>query len=397
MRRFLSLADDLTGALEVGARWASAGAPALVTMSFGPEQRGGDALSLDTETRHVTPGAAYRTTRETVALALEAGFTDLYQKTDSTLRGNIPAQFRALLDACPERLLVYAPGYPELGRVVQGGILRVDGAPLAETAFASDAREPSRESSVPALLRAGLDSPIHVVSSAAGLQQSLAGAPDGSVLVCDAATNADLHTVAAELRGCTRSVMVAGTGIMAEIWGHGILPLTVKRPPQFRTTRWLILCGSRHPVSLSQVRWAQEAGCECLELAAHPGQDEAAVQAVVSSLETGGWTAVSSPAERLDDPGLAALRLARLCRDVLARTGPAGLIVLGGDTAFHLMQTLGIESIAPCLELLPGVPLSRIDTRWQELPLVTKAGGFGRDNVLGEIRRKMEEIQCSLP
>ena len=70
---------------------------------------------------------------------------------------------------------------------------------------------------------------------------------------------------------------------------------------------------------------------------------------------------------------------------------PGALIIFGGDTAGATLAALGCHIAYPAGELLPGVPLSRIEHRGQPLLLVTKAGGFGDETtlcrILDELRR----------
>src|ERR1041384_5159011 len=103
----LALADDMTGALEIGAKFSAAGMPSSISARAGPV---GEApvVVFDTETRHNSAEVAYRTVRRFV---LEAGLAHLplvYKKTDSTLRGNISAELQALADLFPAWRIGYA-------------------------------------------------------------------------------------------------------------------------------------------------------------------------------------------------------------------------------------------------------------------------------------------------
>src|SRR5271165_5976312 len=94
-RWILALADDLTGALETGAKFAGQGLGARVTteiaMSRAPEV---PVLVIDTETRHLPAGEAAGVVRHATKAALRFAPWLVYKKTDSTLRGNIAAEFR---------------------------------------------------------------------------------------------------------------------------------------------------------------------------------------------------------------------------------------------------------------------------------------------------------------
>lgn len=110
----LVLADDLTGALEVGAKLGRA-----VGFSL-------PASIIDTETRHLSPQEAQAKIH---AILLEASPGRIYKKTDSTLRGNIAAELAALAAVYPNEPIHYIPAYPQMGRTVKDARLYVHGVP----------------------------------------------------------------------------------------------------------------------------------------------------------------------------------------------------------------------------------------------------------------------------
>ena len=108
MHRMLVLADDLTGALEVGAKFAATGAGVMVQTNLrSPLNKCQEepVLVVDTETRHTPPGQARQIVSDLSRAASEAGFHYVYKKTDSTLRGNITAEIKGLCDAFPDSSL----------------------------------------------------------------------------------------------------------------------------------------------------------------------------------------------------------------------------------------------------------------------------------------------------
>jgi len=108
----LVLADDLTGALEVGAKLR-----AVVGFDL-------PAQVIDTETRHVPPPEAAARVRSLLAKAVRPR---IFKKTDSTLQGNIGAELAALSEAYPGETIHYIPAYPDMGRIVRQGHLYVHG------------------------------------------------------------------------------------------------------------------------------------------------------------------------------------------------------------------------------------------------------------------------------
>jgi D-threonate/D-erythronate kinase len=62
---------------------------------------------------------------------------------------------------------------------------------------------------------------------------------------------------------------------------------------------------------------------------------------------------------------------------------PGSLFVTGGASLHALLRALGTASLLATGELIPGVALSRIQgSRWHDLPVVSKSGGFGAPDLL---------------
>jgi D-threonate/D-erythronate kinase len=348
----LALADDLTGALEVGAQFAAGGVESRVVVSAsGPATLPcGDApavLVIDTETRHRPAAEAAAVVEAAVQAAVQAWprtFTPplLYKKTDSTLRGNIAAEFGALLRALPGRELVYVPAYPQLGRTVRGGHLYVDGVPVHRTPFARDPLNPVRES---------------------GIARLLEGLP---VRVVDGETAADVAAAAQEIAAGRPAPIAAGPAALAGALA-AYLPLARGVPPELpRVPCCLVVNGSLHPASAAQLVQARACGWQT-----------AGPERMADALRTGGWWLLDGTAP--------AARTAEIVHQALRDAPSTALAVFGGDTAVAIHRALGAADFAPYGEVLPGVAVSRSGGRvW-----ITKAGGFGAPDILCEMRKRL--------
>ena len=220
-----SLADDLTGALEIGAKCAAAGISAAVSTKLSWDCDA-TALVIDTETRHSAPAEAAAIVHR---LACEArGVRLLYKKTDSTLRGNIGAELSALAAAFPGSRVTYVPAYPRMGRTVTNGVLLVEGVPVHLTDFARDPLNPIRESHVATLVNSE------------------------SVQVFDAETDEEIARIAEDLLRRDGALLAAGPAALAEaIVARIDLPRgPVASFPEVR--RCLVVNGSLHPLSERQ-------------------------------------------------------------------------------------------------------------------------------------------------
>ncbi len=389
----LAFADDTTGALEVGAGFAQAGVDALVSIQPEPDlEAGAAALVVDTRSRRLAPAQAYEKVYRLGQAARRLGVNRLFKKTDSTLRGNVGAEFRALLDAWPEAVLLYVPAYPRLGRTVLGGALYVGGLKLGDTPFATDPLNPSSESFIPAVLKqAGISSVA--VTSAFSIGERLRDLPAGSILVSDGVTDGDLEAAAAAVASADRPLIVAGTGGFAGWWirAAGLPGAGVKSFPL--VSRCLVVNGSLHPLSREQVRRAEEAGIPARRLGPHQEEDEEVAQLLESWLVSRRWCVLAAPEAEVGPPDAVTARLAGIVRRVLDRAIADGLAIFGGETALRILDAAGVKYIEPLGELLEGAPVSRFGCSGRSLALVTKAGGFGPPDVISAIKGRLERVE----
>lgn len=325
-----AIADDLTGALEVGAKFAAQGLSSRVTCDDGVEPGDASVLVLDTESRHLPSREAEEkittvcTNRPTPKL--------IYKKTDSTLRGNIAAELRALQIAFPDHQLHYVPAYPAMGRTVRNGKLYVDRVALHQTAFANDPLNPIASSYLKDVLG------------------------DLQLTLFDGETDADVLAAAKHIVSASKPAIVAGPAAIAGALAE-ILPLPRTQPPQLPVLhRCLVINGSMHPASRDQIRQTRFDN--------HWNLFE--------------FTSDQTGAER-------ALRLGESVKRHLEHHPVDALIVFGGDTAYGIHRALGSHPFASSGEVLLGVPVSQSAGMYW----ITKAGGFGNPNLTDELRRKL--------
>jgi len=69
--------------------------------------------------------------------------------------------------------------------------------------------------------------------------------------------------------------------------------------------------------------------------------------------------------------------LAEITKELLNQN-LSGIIITGGATALAVTKKLGVKNIEILDEIQPGVPVLRLD----KLTAVTKAGGFGQQDIL---------------
>lgn len=344
------LADDLTGACDTGAVFAGAGA---VPVTVWP-QRSSDAAVrvVDTETRGV---AAHEAARRVTAAVVTSPAARYFKKIDSTLRGQIGAEVDALMRAVGASSALLTPAFPAQGRTVVDRILMIDGAPITETTLAREAEFPYPDTAnVIDVLRPALDRPLAWIP----LDQVRAGFPElvarlmrlaGTVAIADAETDEDLAALVDAALALERGPLLVGAAGLARSLAArlGLLATPVQPPTG---GRWLIVAGSRNPVTRRQIAAAREAGLRVL---------------------------ATADVEVADRVGVG-MQLAQEAKRLLEREPFDAVAVTGGQTAVALYHALDAERIDLLGAPEPGLAFGYLRSRTHPaLAVLTKAGGFG--------------------
>ncbi|MEY4338580.1 MAG: hypothetical protein RLZ14_430 [Actinomycetota bacterium] len=319
VRDWLVSADDRTGAFEVAALLASAGAPVRVDVG---EVGDGPAV-VDLGSRAATAHRAAELMRSVPASTWRA------HKIDSTLRGNWLSEVGELHG----RVLV-APAWPAMGRTCVHGVVHVHGEALASVPAALDA--------------AGLtyDLLADPMTDPAPLERWLAG--QGPVAVVDAASTTSIDAIAGAV--ARHEVVVVGpagpigAAFRSRHGGGPAEPLPVVDGPR------VVVCASASPVAREQV---------------------ARVRSLLPVVEVIDTALPDGPLH----PG-AARELAVVARSSMR---DAGLVVLvGGDTAAAVLGDAPrwVGGFAA-----PGMPWS-LDQHHLGPVVVSKAGAFGDADTL---------------
>ncbi len=342
----LVTADDSTGATEAGAACADAGwIVDVVPIGAGAMGMGPDCTCtvIDLRSRHVTPDEARRRITASTTAAHRV------HKIDSTLRGNWPAELAALAEA--GRRVVLIPSHPRAGRVCVGGVVFVNGVPVAESELGNDPRLPVR-SSRPSEMLAGTE-----VAGPDELTAWLATSDDG-VAIVDATTLEEIDELVA-IALHPADVVMAGPASVVEAVARLRAPsdASVVLPDPLLPKPVVVVCASLHPVSRAQVAAAAAAGID-----------------VVKSSEV-----------RDQNSELVALELAEQAHQLVAARRARSVILLGGDTAEAF---LGDSVVRVFGSIDVGVSLGDAEVRGRMLRIASKPGGFGVANTLVDLVRR---------
>ena len=341
----LITADDRTGALETGGACADLG----FRVRFGPNPVAGDACALlDIDSRHTSPQVA----GERVVRAHSHRARFRCHKMDSGLRGNWAHEVAALL-ASGRRIGVLA-SFPDAGRQCVDGTVLVRGVPVADSAFGRDPRS-----------RVTSSRPRdHLID--AGCAAALAS---GELRIFDAGDNAELAAASASCRRDDR-MLVGTTGAIGAYLAPLLAAPRGRTRPRPLPRPALVVCGSLHPVSRTQI-------------AVLPGRalgmdDHIAIS---KALRDGKDVVVATPLTTAEiDDETATETAAELAKRVwmwLAETSAPSVVILGGDTA---AAVLGDRPLRVFGSIATGLPVCA--TEDGRLTVVTKGGSIGEPETL---------------
>src|SRR6476646_1202268 len=221
-RRWLILADDLTGAADCAIALGGRGLAAVVTWGDIENVRSQEPiLAYDTASRGLSADAAAARHREVLA-SQPVSERFFFKKIDSTLRGQPAAEIAATLDCLRSRsgsaFGVLSAAFPAAGRTTRNGRILVNGRALEETDLWRRDHTYPKADLVDVLATAGICSEKVLLAAVRSgqLKSILAGLADegNAVAVCDAETEDDLQLIAeAGLYASLASVFIGSAGL----------------------------------------------------------------------------------------------------------------------------------------------------------------------------------------
>ncbi len=387
------IADDLTGAMDTGLQFGKRGMETVVALDRRdiPAAR---VVVVDTDSRAVR---ALEARRRTLAVASRLEGRLLYKKVDSTMRGNVGYELRALLDVVKPRAIVVAPAFPQGGRTTRWGYQRVDGQPLHLTFFAEDPRWPMRESHLPTLLmqQAGVEVGHLLLEKVEGGSAVLAQALQtckAPLIVVDALTEDHLETTARALMRLGEGWLPCGSAGLADAWATALQMQgapSAKRPEGGGPI--LFVSGSRNDVTTSQLarlrnaRDLSQVDLDSQGVYEAEREIQRLVEGCLGPLERGEDVILTSSYSPFVTGGgeIVARILSQTVARVVNHQKLGGLFLTGGDIAMGTCRTLEVRALRILEEIQPGIPGGNLvggccDGLW----VVTKAGGFGHEDTL---------------
>jgi D-threonate/D-erythronate kinase len=427
------LADDLSGAADCAVPFVRSGFPTEIFLQ--PElatEAEAPVISVDLNTRELTPGQAVQATSRAFTLIPSTTSTVWYRKIDSTLRGNIgPDVLASLRRLRDKRIIFCAPAFPDTGRTTVNGEVFVNGLSLEN----SGVHQRNSKSLAELFAEVGLPTrlvPLDVIRrGTANLLNHLKYNSRVTVAILDAETNEDLAVIAQTgLQIRHELIFVGSAGLTHQIAAlsereHDVPDkLKIGKRLRLPDKPILIVIGSKSPVSRAQCEHVTDQGeVDVLraKISALESGDGTIVGAVTRALVNrrdlvittelpepineataglhsspkpdeggsegrskgaGGFGLASPFAKASEDKSEARSTSGEgLMRNLGSILGPfldqfSAVILTGGETARGVLTQSGIGRLSMLDEIAPGVTLSQSLGKPQ-IPIIMKAGAFG--------------------
>ena len=354
------LADDLTGALDTAACFCGDTGPLAVVwdmQSVSPDK----SLAYSSESRDLSEDEARKRAQAGAAI-LRADAAISFKKIDSLLRGHVAAELAAVLSGNEFDSVVLAPAFPGLGRVTRQGRQWVRYA-AGET---------------PQLL--GTDLARDLARYGLAVQCGPAASPAitaPAIWLPDAQSDDDLRRIAEAAQSSGGRILWCGTaGLAAALAEH-----TAEIAP-CPANRLLIVCGTNHPVALTQMQSVREVDDSGI-ITCTPGGEQTAADAINCRLRAGSWAAFM-PQLPMQSPAQASRDIHAMLARLLPRLDkPDALFAMGGETLHACCDVLAAKALVVHGLYEAGLPVSALSGgAWDSVATYSKSGAFGGAHTL---------------
>ena len=388
------IAHDLVAALRGTSKFVHFGLDPVVVLK-GRVPINSEIISLVPGGKLLSPRMAYQLTRKAIARC-SGRFIYLYE--DSTMRGNISTDIKALIDELQPEKVIFCTARPELSSYILNGSAYIGALAVNRTLLGNTSVEPVREAYIPSIIKkdSGLASKLISINDIERGPRHIASIIKGSterIAVCDAREIYHLKTIAeAIMLGQGAWIPCGSGGLMKEMCTFlGYRELKKDITPLLNDRPVVLSVGSLDEVSALQLSIAAESGT-IYPLMVEPADlwrkanrerkmDEIAREAA-ERIEAGQNVAITSTLSRYSPQVrlYAASLLATMVRKAINQQDIGGLIAFGADTAYALCRELHVETIhvKGCINEGLSTLIAEAHTRaGASFWLGTKGGGVG--------------------
>lgn len=395
MSKFLIIADDFTGANDTGVKLTEEGMPVNVFFSA-LNIVSNTSCVLDTETRNDPEKVAYEKVKTILDSVDINQFDFIYKKVDSTLRGNIISELKAVNERYSPDYVVFAPALPALGRQVVNKKLLVNGVELKKTEFAHDPIKPVKIDNVEMILTKCFGKNSVQYYSLRDLRDGRELDLSKKCFGFDTENDEDLTRITAFFHNLKGKILWIGSSGLIE----GMVKKSEASAPA------IALVGSVSSKTRKQILYAKENGLNVISLPIYEiykaenyskyvdqalrvlksGENLALVSSASierASLEKTKAQFKAAGVNKTEMEDIVQRTLAGICRRVVKKFPISGLFVTGGATAQSILRMVKAQGTIIKEEVALGMPLLTITGgEFDGINMISKAGAFGDSSLI---------------
>jgi D-threonate/D-erythronate kinase len=404
--RYLIVADDFTGANDTGVQLKRRGIDTNVVFSSKLIDIDSSSFVIDTESRGMSGEDACAKVCDVLKGVDFSNFKYVVKKVDSTLRGNVAMEIRAVDEAYQSELIIFAPALPDLKRTTVGGIHRLNNIPITNTEMGRDPKKPVRQDNIAELLREVYSEKItHIPLEKVQYQEI--DLSMGRVFTFDAVTNEDMRNIIRAGIATGKRVLWVGSAAIAD----NLFEIEKSTAPV------LSIVASVSNVTREQVKYAEANGITLVKVPVYDIIEgkidprvyvDEAVELLRAGMDTMLLSSSSYDQEEYIKTNEAGQRnglpseeislftqdfISGISKRIMEQAKISGVFLTGGDTAigfFEKVESLGSSIVQ---EIAVGIPMMKlVGGPFEGLKVVTKAGAFGQKDVITYSTRKLKEV-----
>lgn len=421
------IADDLTGASDTGIQFRKYGLKTKVILDIdelGQFLDQEEILAINSNTRPLNGEKAYKIVYDICCLLKQAGFGRIYKKVDSTFRGNPGIELEAVMDGLNSNLAILAPSFPDNGRYMIDGYLKVSPvyAGTKDEGLTDTINQTDQQlGHIPTIIQKQMKrkvASIDLETVRQGISAILSKveklcAKGYQVMIIDAETKEDLENIALACKSLPEETVMAGSAGFASFLPKVLdLPTNILKQSPSKKGIILAVAGTCNPTTRTQIdQVIKNTDAILIKIDTDRiinGMTGEEVENVVGKMRQLNKTdEVNGKISIIAVDSLFKLNLdtypikqwgktiAKAIGEIVGRLVDEqmvkSLVITGGDTALHVLNALKAKGIDLEEEVLPGIPLGRlIGGKASDIPVITKAGGFGTPTALLEVIQHLQ-------
>lgn len=369
------VADDLTGACDSAAVFATFGIKARVALDVGhlqPAQP--QVVSYSLEMRNLQADKAVQRMQAAKHI-FRASADVLFCKIDSAGRGPVEEGVLNIMNLANCGWAVVTPAFPDQGRTVKHGVLEIAENGSVTRQVPMERLFPNGSQALLARISAG-------DAEDRGRQMKAALDAGRRILFCDAETRWDLAAIVEAAQQIDHGrVLWCGSAGLARALAACFSPTGTKHAnyPPTKGEKCIVFAGTPHQATADQINALAE-NERVVQIECTPGNlafssDSGCIVATVRCGET------------------SEAQVREVWRHVKDTGEARALVLTGGDTASLVLRALAAESILMQGEIASGIPWGVIEGGMADgYRVVTKSGGFGTRTALVEIVQFLERM-----